>query len=112
LKIRIHGKPRAVDPTLRAHIQRQITLALSVFGDDVASIVVKLSPGGVAARRCELEVGLRPRTVRVEDTDTDLFVAVDNAVRRLTRAVARALERERTWQDGHPSPPTTGRVKR
>jgi ribosome-associated translation inhibitor RaiA len=112
LKIRISGNATALAPASRAHIQRQLTLALGGFGADVASVVVKVSGGAGEPRRCELEVGLRPRMVHVEDTDIDLQVAVDNAVRRISRAVGRALERERTWQDGHPSPPSPPRAIR
>jgi ribosome-associated translation inhibitor RaiA len=51
------------------------------------------SPSG-ADKRCQIEVGLRPRSIDVEDTDVDLFLAVNHAADRASRSVARALERE------------------
>ena len=37
--------------------------------------------------------------MRVEHTDADLFVALDRAADRASRSVARALEREREWEE-------------
>jgi hypothetical protein len=37
-------------------------------------------------------VGLRPRRLDVEDTDVDLFTALNHATDRASRSVARALE--------------------
>jgi hypothetical protein len=37
-------------------------------------------------------VSLRPRRLGAEDTDVDLFAAVNRATDRASRAVARALE--------------------
>ena len=48
-----------------------------------------------ANKRCQIEVGLRPlrpRRLDVEDTDVDLFAALDHATDRASRAVARAIE--------------------
>ena len=42
--------------------------------------------------RCRIEVGLRPQRLDVEDTDADLFAAVNHATDRASRSVARALE--------------------
>jgi ribosome-associated translation inhibitor RaiA len=51
-------------------------------------------------KRCQIYVGLHPRSVQVEDNDLDLFVAVDHATDRVSRSVARALERERELDEG------------
>jgi len=40
------------------------------------------------------------RSVQVEDMDVDLFVAVNNATDRVSRSVARALEREHELDEG------------
>jgi hypothetical protein len=45
--------------------------------------------------RCRIEVGLRPRRLDAEDTDVDLFAAVNHATDRASRSVARALEQGR-----------------
>jgi hypothetical protein len=51
--------------------------------------------GNVGHKRCQIEVGLRPERVDAQDTDADLFAAVNHATDRALRSVARALERER-----------------
>ena len=117
--LRLEGihKSFGTNEVLRAHVQRRLDFALSGLGDRIASVVVRLSrpePRRASTpSRCQLEVVLRPRNVRAEDTDADLFVAVDNAALRLSRSVARALERERAWQDGEPEPkrPATRRSR-
>src|SRR5713101_7964065 len=64
---------------------------------------------GDVDKRCQIDVGLRPRSVRVEHTDADLFVALDCAADRASRSVARALEREREWEE---SPRSTADYRR
>ena len=111
LKIRIREGAGARSKGLRAHVQRRLDFALSGFQDRIGTVTVRLSRpdaartgGGGATRRCEIEVELRPRTVEVEDTDRDLFLAIDNAAGRLQRSITRALEHERAWEPSHPRP--------
>jgi len=62
--------------------------------------------GRAVEKKCEIVVSLHSRKVRIEDTDTDLVAAFDRAVRRASRSVARAIERENWWQEGpanHPA---------
>lgn len=61
---------------------------------------------------CRIDVGLRLfGSVRVEDTDADLFAAVDHAADRVSRSVAHALERERERDEGPIRPRTSGGSK-
>jgi ribosome-associated translation inhibitor RaiA len=51
-------------------------------------------PKGGADKACRMDVTLTPGgTVRVEDVDPDLYVAIDRAAHRVNRSVARRLER-------------------
>jgi putative sigma-54 modulation protein len=110
LRISVRDGRGTVTAPLRAHIERRLAFALSSFGDRVGQVVVRLSgttpADGRAAlpEQCEIEVKLRPRDLQVADTGADPFVAVENAAERLGRSVARAVERERGWLDGPPSP--------
>jgi ribosomal subunit interface protein len=123
VKIEVHERSVVLDGRLRAHVQRQLDFALSGFGELVLGVTVRLSSAepqrGEAAKRCEIEAALRPRSVRAEDTDVDLFVAVDNAARRLQRTVGRAVEQEHDHADGPArataqvaAPPARGRGRR
>jgi ribosome-associated translation inhibitor RaiA len=108
LKVRVQNGSVAVDAVLRAHVDRRLAFALGSIGDRVGDILVRLSHDAPtrapALERCEIEVTLRPRNVRVAETGATLFLAVENAAHRLKRSVTRAVEREVAWPDGHPSP--------
>jgi ribosomal subunit interface protein len=96
MKIRIRESNARVTEALRRHVLRRLAFALSRFGEDVSSVVVRFSD----AMRCQIDVGLT-RRVSVTETDADLFVAVERAADRAARSVARALDRARN--ESHPS---------
>ena len=116
MKVRIHDGSNPVDDRLRAHVERRLDYALHAFGDRVGAIVVRLSSEGTprspALNRCDIDVTLRPRNLRVADTGASAFIAVANASDRLARALGRALAREEAWAvGGQPSPPKAKRRK-
>jgi len=88
-----------VTELLRAHADRRIGLVLGRFGARIAQVIVRLSdcsgPRGDIEKRCQIDVSLRPRSVRAEDTHADPFTALNGAVDRVSRAVTRLLQRER-----------------
>ncbi len=104
MKIQIRERNVVVTEILRAHVESRLGLALGRFGERIERVIVRFSHthdhrSGLD-KRCQIDVGLRPRSVRVEDMDVDLFVAVDHATDRVSRSVARALERERELDAG------------
>ena len=113
MKIHVRGRNVEVTEVLRAHVERRLGLALGRFGEWIGPVSVEFSnvapTGGVVDARCEIHVSLRPRSVRVEDRDANLFSAIDHAAGRLSRSVARALERERRL-DGQPLAPPPPRT--
>ena len=97
-RIEIQQRDIEISDVLRTHVQDRLGLALGRFADRIGRVIVRFSqadrhPSGTD-KRCQIEVGLRPRSVDVEDTDVDLFAAVNHAADRASRSVARALERE------------------
>jgi len=97
-KIEIQQRHIEITDVLRIHVQHRVGLALGRFGDSVGRVIVRFSladghPSGTD-KRCQIEVGLRSRSIDVEDTDADLFAAVNHATDRASRSVARALEWE------------------
>jgi putative sigma-54 modulation protein len=110
VKIQIRERNVEVSENLRTHVERRLGFALARFGQRVARVIVRLSdadgePG--ANLRCQIHVGLRSRSARVDHTDADLFTAVDRAVERVSRSVARVLERERDWDATATDPPAS-----
>jgi len=99
--MRIHIPKSDVDVTdvLRVHVERRLGLALARFSDRIGRVIVRFTHADGDAsdghKRCRIEVGLRPQRFDVEDTDVDLFAAVNHATDRASRSVARALEQGR-----------------
>ena len=98
IKVRIPQSDVDVTDVLRVHVERRLGLALGRFADRIGRVIVRFSHADVdvggAYTRCQIEVDLRPRRVEVEDTDVDLFTAVNHATERATRSVARAVDWE------------------
>ncbi len=100
MKIEIRERSVNVPTRLRAHVERTLDLALGKFDARIAKVSVRFSnepaKAGRLHKQCVIEVVVRPaRSLRVEDSDTDPFVAVDRASERIGHALARALARER-----------------
>ncbi|MGZ6124866.1 MAG: ribosome hibernation-promoting factor, HPF/YfiA family [Myxococcales bacterium] len=103
MKIQIRERNVEVTKILRAHVESRLGLALGRFGERIGQVIVHFSDtdghrSGLD-KRCRIDVGLRPRSVRVEDMDVDLFLSFDHATDRVSRTVARALEREHGWDE-------------
>lgn len=92
--------------SLRDHIERRLTYALSRFGSRVNRVTVYLAdrngPKGGIDKSCRIVVRLRGlgETVSVVD-DTDWTVAVDRAATRIGHSVSRELERKRDIRHEH-----------
>lgn len=90
---------------LRQHIERRLSFALGWASYDVSKIAVRLfdvnGPRGGEDKCCRIQVTL-PKTqdVVIEDTEADLYVAIDRAAERAERSVARQLERQREHKHG------------
>jgi len=98
MKIRIRAHDVELTEELRVHLERQLGSALAGFGDQVDSVIVRLSDtegdGAAHEKRCQIEVRLRP-SVKVQGTDADLFAAIDRSSKRAARAVTNAIEQRR-----------------
>jgi ribosome-associated translation inhibitor RaiA len=76
-------------------LERDLDLALARFGERIERVNVEISDGDVAGiKSCEIEVRLKPQIVKVEVSDTDVFLAVEHAAQRVARSVSRAIETE------------------
>lgn len=105
MRIDIHTSGFELTNGLREHTERRLQFALSWASYDVRKVVVRLSdingPRGGNDKRCSIQIPL-PRTpdIVIEDTESDLYVAIDRAVDRAERSVARRLERQREHPHG------------
>jgi ribosomal subunit interface protein len=98
MRVQIRKGRVKVTAALRAHVERRLGLALGRFGERIGPVVVRFSPLGDDSR-CEIDLGLRPRKIRIEDSHADPFAALNHAADRISRSVARVLDRERELDD-------------
>jgi len=100
MQIDIQARNFSVTQAMRAHVERRLGYALSSCYNHVMRILVRLSdingPRGGSDKRCHIEVTLPGQaTVVVEDTEPDLYVAINRAAERTSRTVVRRLARRR-----------------
>jgi putative sigma-54 modulation protein len=94
---------------LEAHAERRISFALGRFGSEIDTVTLLVEdvngPKGGADKRCALTArGPRIGAVRVEQTSSDAYGAIDVLAGRAGRSVVRAL--------GRRSPRTSSRKTR
>ena len=86
---------------LRGHTERRLHYGLSSFDEHIQRVVVRLGdingPRGGVDKRCRLQLVLAglPDLV-VEDTQADMYVAIDRASDRAARTLMRRMERRKT----------------
>ncbi len=100
--MRIDIQARGFDLTegLRDHTERRLNFSLSWASHGVRSVNVRLSdingPHGGNDKRCHIRIPLPGgQEVTIEDTEADLYVAIDRAADRAERTLARRLARLR-----------------
>ena len=93
-KIKIRERRVGVSEALQAHVETRVGFALARFGDRIGRVIVRFSTDGGQQKCCEIAVDVGKRIVWAEDTDADLFAAVDHASQRVSRSVARAIARD------------------
>jgi putative sigma-54 modulation protein len=97
-------------PALRIHAERRLHFALGRADPQVSRLRVQLSGlSGARAgedKRCQVRITLAgaPEVV-VEDTEADLYTAIDRAADRAGRTAMRRLQRSREQHQGWYSPP-------
>jgi ribosomal subunit interface protein len=98
MNIHIHTNDFDLTDGLRDHVAKRLAYALNHGRDVVSRIVVRLSdvngPRGGIDKRCGIEVRLKgAATIAIDDTEADLYVAIDRAVERTGRTLDRRIAR-------------------
>lgn len=89
---------------INSYIERRLRFALGRFGDRVGLITVNVTGSGREENKCRITAELLPfGRVAVEESDLDLFLAVDRATGRIGRLFGRELERVREARTGRDS---------
>ncbi|MBF0470375.1 MAG: HPF/RaiA family ribosome-associated protein [Gammaproteobacteria bacterium] len=100
MQIDIQARNFPLTSVLRGHVKRRLGFALSARDENIMRIKVRLSdingPRGGADKCCHIQVVLpHLPDVVIEDTEVDLYAAIDRAADRAGRTVGRRLARHR-----------------
>jgi ribosomal subunit interface protein len=103
MQIEIHAREFSLTQSLRNHVERRLGFALSTRYDSIKRILVRLSdingPRGGNDKCCQLHVILPGQAdVVIQDTQSDLYTAIDRAADRARRTLSRKLSRLREYK--------------
>ncbi|WP_219909735.1 HPF/RaiA family ribosome-associated protein [Pseudoduganella armeniaca] len=112
MQIVIQSNGLELTDSLRAYVKRRLQFALGWAL--TRRLVVWLSdingPRGGRDKRCKIQVSLANgrKSVLIEDTEEDLYAAIDRAAARADHAVARQLARRRRFSHEKLPPADSG----
>jgi putative sigma-54 modulation protein len=100
MRIDIQARDFPLTEALRSHAERRLRLTLARCGGHIQLVVMRLSdingPRGGAGKRCRLHVVLSDSSdVVIQDTEADVYVAIDRATDRAGRTLVRRIDRRR-----------------
>ncbi|MCK5666938.1 MAG: HPF/RaiA family ribosome-associated protein [Thiotrichaceae bacterium] len=101
MQIDIQARHFSLTESLRNHAERRLRFTLTSFDDYIFKLLMRLSdingPRGGKDKRCHLQVILTGLPdIIIEDTEADLYIAIDRAVSRAGRSVKRKIDRHQT----------------
>ncbi len=103
MRVTIQANGFVLTEALRAYTEQRLRTALGWAGEHMRKLAVSLSdingPRGGVDKRCKIQVQLGGGAdVIIEDTEEDLYAAIDRAAERADRAVVRQVERKRGFR--------------
>jgi len=101
MQIDIQSRGFSLTEALLNYAQRRLLFSLAYCNGHIKKVVIRLSdingPRGGADKRCHVQVMLTGiPDVIVEDTEVDLYNAIDRAIDRARRTVVRKIDRQLT----------------
>lgn len=102
MQIEVVARSFPLTSAMRAYVNRRVGFSLSARHSQIKCVVVRLSdtngPRGGSDKCCRIQVVVPGQAdVVVQDTESDLYAAIDRATDRVSRTVARRLERHRNF---------------
>ncbi len=100
MQIEIQARNFSLTNALRGHIKRRLGFALSTRDEHIQRVMVRLSdingPRRGEDKCCHIQIVIpHLADVVIEDTEADMYVAIDRATDRASRTVGRRLARQR-----------------
>ncbi|HNC51143.1 MAG TPA: HPF/RaiA family ribosome-associated protein [Accumulibacter sp.] len=106
MQIQIHADDLDLTEGLRDHVAKRLAHALKHGREVVSRIVVRLSdvngPRGGVDKCCGIEIRIKGASaIAIDDTQADLYVAIDRAAERAGRALDRRIARRHQFAMRH-----------
>lgn len=100
MRMNIQASGFVLTDSLKVYTEKRLVTAFGWAGGHMRELHVSLSdingPRGGRDKRCRILVQIAGgRSVVIEDTETDLYHAIDRAAERVDRAVVRRIEQLR-----------------
>lgn len=100
MQIDIVARSFPLTDAMRAYVKRRLGFSLSMRDSQIKCVVVRLSdtngPRGGRDKCCRIQVIVPGHDdIVVQDTESDLYAAIDRATDRVSRTVTRRLDRHR-----------------
>ncbi len=102
MQIDIHAHGFTLTDGIHDYVLKRLAYSLNYGDEHITRVNVRLSdingPRGGEDKRCLIELRLKgaPEVV-IEDTESDLYVAIDRATDRASRTLARRLAKQRNF---------------
>lgn len=104
MHVAMHMNDTDLAEAFRSYVERRLRFALGRFGGRVGQVTVRVGEDGPAERHCRISTEVLPfGRVAVDESDPDLFAAIDRATGRIGRLFGRELERVRDARLGRES---------
>lgn len=99
--IDIQARNFTLTDAINSYTQKKLEPMLHHYGDKILKTIVHLSddngPKGGVDKHCHIHVEMKKLpTVVIEDSEENLYAAIDNATHRAERAVRKMLEKKQT----------------
>ena len=96
MQVAIHNYRADLTEAFKKYVERRLRFALHRFGSRVGHVTVRISVHGPAEVSCRISTEMLPfGRIAVEETNSDLFAAIDRATGRIGWLFGRKLERAR-----------------
>lgn len=96
MQVSVHMNAPDASKALHSYVERRLRFALARFGSRVGPITVSIEGEGPVQTRCRIAAEVLPvGRVAVQESNSDLFAAIDRAAGRIGRLFGRELERVR-----------------
>lgn len=98
MQIEIQARDFTLTESLSGYIEQRIKILLDSKYEQIKRIRMCLSdingPRGGVDKRCQIQISIpRLQDIVIEDTELDLYAAIDRAIERAARTVERRLAR-------------------